>query len=507
MIILDEVPPSKLSSYSDVAGPTLRFPDRVAGRSTTSLSLPDYETSQALANNHFVYKKAVRRKVDARLWRATPYALIIYIALSVVIGIPILVIRLKHHQHRSPPPPRPPPPPPWGSDLSELNGPILLDNLIGSTTLCNSWTSTSSSGKTFVASSKYNASHNGDFSIRSNVTDDGLQSIYGGLMIGMNPDQEIKDAVLSVTMQASSTEISGATNVCFSKIDNACDLVLFVPDHLSDSDFLRFNITLLFPYSTTPYTVDKLATWLPMFTQVFGEMDKQLTFNDATIEGSSSSFDAGYIQANNLLVKTALAEIKGKFQVNQSLTLDTIEAPINADITLVNDWTRHAPTYLTLDTGNGNINTQIHLLAPRPLHEHHTVFFTSIKTFNASLKVSVTHDNSTPPSEFHLRAQNNLAESQISVDQKYQGTFDLQTKLASASVQPQNVTHLVDPLGENRQRHYQYDYMSATRIFGWVGWGQRPAATHYHQGHVELASSHSPVVLQLDGAGTHDQQS
>lgn len=67
MIILDEEPPSsKISSYSHVAGPTLRFPDRVACHSTTSLSLPDYETSQALANNDLVYKKVVNKKVDTR---------------------------------------------------------------------------------------------------------------------------------------------------------------------------------------------------------------------------------------------------------------------------------------------------------------------------------------------------------------------------------------------------------------------------------------------------------
>jgi hypothetical protein len=65
MIILDEEPPSKLSSYSDVAGPTLRFPDRVAGRWTTSQSLPDYETSQALANND-LDKEVVKRRVDTK---------------------------------------------------------------------------------------------------------------------------------------------------------------------------------------------------------------------------------------------------------------------------------------------------------------------------------------------------------------------------------------------------------------------------------------------------------
>lgn len=55
-------------------------------------------------------------------------------------------------------------------------------------------------------------------------------------------------------------------------------------------------------------------------------MDKQLTFSKATIEGGSSKFDAGYLQATDLLVKTAMSEINGDFRVNGSLTLDTVEA-------------------------------------------------------------------------------------------------------------------------------------------------------------------------------------
>jgi len=240
-----------------------------------------------------------------------------------------------------------------------------------------------------------------------------------------------------------------------------------------------------------------------LFSQIFGKMDKQLTFNTITIEGLSSRFDAGYIQANNLLVRTSKAEIKGKFQVNESLTLDTIEAPINVAITLVNDWKRKTPTFLTLDTGNGAIDAQIQLVAPLPPHHHHANFQTSIKTFNATLNANVTYDSSTLPSEFRLRAQNNLADSKITLDPKYQGTFDIQTKLSLAEVWLRDVTPLVDPLGENRNRHYQYDYTSSTRKFGWVGWGKRPGPEkHSHQGHVEISSSHSPVVLQLDGAGT-----
>jgi hypothetical protein len=63
-----------------------------------------------------------------------------------------------------------------------------------------------------------------------------------------------------------------------------------------------------------------------MFTQSFAHMDDQWTFSKITIEGPLSKFEAGYLQANNLLVQTSLAEIKGTFQVNESLTLDTVDA-------------------------------------------------------------------------------------------------------------------------------------------------------------------------------------
>jgi hypothetical protein len=505
MIILDEEPSSKLSSFSSVAGPTLRHPERAAGRSTSHLTLPDYETSQAIANNDLVYKKVVKKRIDARFWWATLYALIIYIVLSLLIGIPIVVTKLKQRSYRKYS--QPPPGPPWqaGIEVSGPNCSMTLDDLNGAPQICNSWTSSQDqSGNSFVASSQYKVSPLGQFSIRSNVSGDSNNPhfITGHLTIGMNPDKTAKDALLSVGMQASSPTLRKDTNVCLTMNDNACDLALYVPDKLSGSDSLQFNISLLFPFTTNPSTVDILATWLPMFTQSFAHMDDQWTFSKITIEGPLSKFEAGYLQANNLLVQTSLAEIKGTFQVNESLTLDTVDAPINATIRLLNDWERKTPTHLTLDTGNGAIDAKIHLVAPRPTNRYAT-FLTSMKTFNAQLKASVTHDESTPPSEFHLHATNYLAETYITLDPKYVGTFDLQTKLATASVKEGDENAVVDPSGGGGKRGYQFDLLSSTRIFGWVGWGSRPGPTtkQTHQGYVEIVSSHSSVSLQLEGAG------
>jgi hypothetical protein len=149
------------------------------------------------------------------------------------------------------------------------------------------------------------------------------------------------------------------------------------------------------------------------------------------------------------------------------------------------------------------IEADIHLHGPRPLH-HYTTFLVSMKTFNAELKASINHDESTPPSQFHLRAMNYLAKTHITLDPKYEGTFELQTKLAKASVKEDGEKPAADPLGVGRKRGYQFDHSSSSQIFGWVGWAPRPGPTtrQNHQGHVEIGSSHSSVILQLDGAGT-----
>jgi hypothetical protein len=99
---------------------------------------------------------------------------------------------------------------------------------------------------------------------------------------------------------------------------------------------------------------------------------------------------------------------------------------------------------------------------------------------------------------------NYLAATNITLDSNYEGTFDVQTKLAKAFVREVDEQKaLVDPLAEGRKRGYQFDQKSSSRIFGWVGWGSRPGPTTQpnHQGHVDIVSSHSSVVLQLEGAG------
>lgn len=91
MIILDEEDQLRTKQLQDpfIGGPTLRFPEKVAGRSDSPL--PDYETSEA-RQKLIVKENYLNKRVDPRLWRAIIYALGIYVLLSIIIGVPIVMV-------------------------------------------------------------------------------------------------------------------------------------------------------------------------------------------------------------------------------------------------------------------------------------------------------------------------------------------------------------------------------------------------------------------------------
>lgn len=76
------------------------------------------------------------------------------------------------------------------------------------------------------------------FSIRSNVSQAGPQRIWGHLEIGMNLNHSSQDADLSISVQASSSALMSATNVCFAWTSDACDLAIYVRSTL----FLSYSM-------------------------------------------------------------------------------------------------------------------------------------------------------------------------------------------------------------------------------------------------------------------------
>jgi len=86
MIILDEEDHVKFDAL--VAGSTVRYPDKAVGRSSTSL--PDYDASEA--QHRLILQSSSNKTRNARILKATFYALAIYVALSAVIVLPVVLV-------------------------------------------------------------------------------------------------------------------------------------------------------------------------------------------------------------------------------------------------------------------------------------------------------------------------------------------------------------------------------------------------------------------------------
>ena len=125
-------------------------------------------------------------------------------------------------------------------------------------------------------------------------------------------------------------------------------------------------------------------------------------------------------------------------------------------------------------------------------------FIGDVRTFNGALKLKVSHSSNTPPVPLQLSVQNNLANTSVTLDSSYEGTFSAQTKLSPVLPFQRYVSPSADPLGKNRQRNSIYSQNQPSSIRGWIGWGKQPVyGDGVVQGQVKIVSSLSPVMLQF----------
>ncbi|KIK67198.1 hypothetical protein GYMLUDRAFT_37262 [Collybiopsis luxurians FD-317 M1] len=503
MILLDpeDQQHRKLNSY--VAGPSVvRVPDRAIGRS----GLPDYETSQAQHNSVSspisptvsFRKYSLHHTVDSRFWRATLYALAIYIGLTVTIGVPLIVTKLSHKHKNGPPP--------WekGSNDASLSSPLVMMSnglfSMSSSIRCDMWNSTLNEDGYYQSSASYTLDPSGSFSIRSSAwnTDQNTETeVTGALTVDINPDPSVTSAVFYLSTVSSSLQIRDECKICFSSDDSDGDsrgLSLYIPANLTARESLSFNITLLFPQSSSSLRLDNLVTYLPMFTQTIGSIGPRVILDKLILEGMQLGINVDSVWANHINVKNLVGPISGSFNATKLLKLDTVKGSISANLTVVQGPGRKGPTFFSLDTGESEIIADIVLLSPVPATSPRN-FIGHVKNFDGPIVLNVTHDEYTPPVPLDLRVQNNQAPCNISLDSKFSGNYDVATKLAAASVSWDSTAHDYTGTG---QRQMLPDVDTESQKHGWVGWGNRPA--HFdprEQGQVVLVSSLSPVSLTL----------
>jgi len=111
--------------------------------------------------------------------------------------------------------------------------------------------------------------------------------------------------------------------------------------------------------------------------------------------------------------------------------------------------------------------------------------------------MNVGHDAATRPAVLMLMAQNNQGKANVTVDKKFTGLYDLQTKLAPVTLDFSQVVSTTNSSSIS-EWHYQGDSNSTSWALGWVGTGARPPDWNpMTNGQVTVLSSLSPVKLQI----------
>ncbi|OCB89364.1 hypothetical protein A7U60_g3454 [Sanghuangporus baumii] len=493
----------------DAPGPSRRHSDPSALPSPprpSSPRLPDYATSQAEAEKAEEAEKqqaegilkAAKRK-QRRLRRYLVYALVVYLVLSVSIGVPLFVVLRRDAQRSgistsekwlSSNLPPPPPPPDWlPPDVSTIsvNSAIPIS--------CNDWTVNvaSDSGPT-EHKLQYSMPLSDTIYVRSNFSDldddTALQlpvtgSLHVSVVNGTN-------ATVTVTAKNIDNAFLRDSNVCLMSSGIAWGLNISVPS-IAEKGYY-FDVLLELPSDETDTPLCNFATYLPLFNQSFDSLDSFTDINTS-------------VQARSILVRGSASSISGSFNASEKLILETILRPITANVSLYNYGYDLDPTQLSVETGNSNISLNVNLQSGTNGTGYCTpIYMTSVMAFNGAINAAYYHDPSVVASTLYVRAINSVEPAHVFVDSVFQGmsgTYDVHTTLADAIVE--RTVDLDDPAGQGRNRSFQDSYVSTSRAYGWVGWGLRPDDERaLQQGQIEIVSSLSPAVLELTEAPSTD---
>ncbi|KAF9482119.1 hypothetical protein BDN70DRAFT_802046 [Pholiota conissans] len=482
MIILDREE-AGLEKEDRYGGLTLRHPSAAYTRSS-SLLLPDYNTSEAL---HYKLTSPAppprQPRVDPRIWKAALYALAVYIFLSLVIIVPVAVIKTrKQSQDRY----RNDYEGSLWDDIEDAGSPSLLQlstsgpMAVDLNKTCNVWQSPPSNN---TALARYRLPPSGLITLRSNATYDPTKPVYlnGNLVVQMNKDVKETSVVFNLAMAYSNPAVLKQTNV---------------PPELSLDDQLGFDITVLLPQVKA--TVDVFITYLPMLSQSFGELGPSIKFGTITLEGAARPIVSQSLQAQQISVKNVAASIEGTYNVTASLTLDTVKGPVSSNITLTQTAYPMRPILLEIDSGDSQIMANVMLDSSRlsAPSKKSPAFGLQVRNFNGPTNLTVAYAENSPNTTMLLRAQNNLAPTKITMDPRYQGTFSVKTKMDQVTIKDY-ATEADDPAGSQKSRTLQYTQTASDTVSGWAGWGPRPMRPPKQQSAIDIFSALSPVLLNF----------
>ncbi|KAJ7453680.1 hypothetical protein B0H11DRAFT_2070732, partial [Mycena galericulata] len=207
---------------------------------------------------------------------------------------------------------------------------------------------------------------------------------------------------------------------------------------------VRFNITVAFPTGARDYndfTTD-LAQFSHSFDSVF-DVWSATSLKDIRLKTSNAPvFYASLVGIGAVFIQTSNAKVQGFF-AGFDLHVQTSNAPIEATALMLGEGPG-SESRVHLKTSNGAIKTNLGLMSD---HDDSTLR-AIVQTSGGALTIGTPRYGMTPG--FFLDASTTVGPATIYLYPEYEGTYDLQTSLAGASVE--GTVDIPDPSGKKKLR-------------------------------------------------------
>ncbi|KAG8983736.1 hypothetical protein FRB90_005788 [Tulasnella sp. 427] len=308
-------------------------------------------------------------------------------------------------------------------------------------------------------------------------------------------DASISVPIIDVTMKFRNPYVRSDTSVCLMRTPDKVGLGIYTSNS-SAAEHPSFDLSLHLPAGLF---VDELVTNLPFFTQNIGSSreDFETPLGTLQLGGSfSPMFVSGRnVTARNVIAQTSFSTIWGHFTTSESLTLQTSQAAINVNVSLVRLSDESKPVALSLTTENAivqsavTISTTTNNTCQDPSVSDFTIHAQSA---NAPVSVTVIHAPDSSAAKVDVVATSSYAPVVVSLDPLFEGTFSLTSGIGADFDEDDDIP---DPLDRGRRRQYTITENTAWEVDGNVTWDPNDPFPRW--GRANLSTQHAKAILYM----------
>jgi len=282
---------------------------------------------------------------------------------------------------------------------------------------------------------------------------------------------------------------------------------LYMPNHLGrwhTEDQINFKVTVTFPLAAShsssgsvPLVINEFETYLSIFKHNLHDLRDKVFFRSLILRSSNSRINADVVSSARADIRTSNGGISGRYQVNDTLRLETSNGKVDVDLEVEDSGRRANGVDVVLKTSNAVLMTTANLYASQTAQSAFKSakggrFSIDARTSNGHLSLNIP----TIPFDSALKLVGRTSNSpaDVSLDKRgsFEGTYKLDTSSYMGIPTVQRADRDDQKDGQRRilERSFGGKGSSQGRVY-WGRWDQG------RDGTLELKTSNAKVSASI----------